>query len=137
MGLLVLGCALLIANSLAAPVSGASSKARRLTQLPLQRRWPAPKKNAGQRGLSGILRVSNQTKTELCVTVSIFSEPWFLSIPRSSRHLRDPEGHRSKPSTYAGAPRIVNRDSRFGIASDSRCNDLKNHGAKHFSLERR
>jgi hypothetical protein len=41
------------------------------------------KKKAGQRKPSGLKKVSNQTKTELCVTVSIFSEPWFLSIPRA------------------------------------------------------
>jgi hypothetical protein len=37
-------------------------------------------------------RVSNQTKTELCATVSILSELRFLSIPESSRHLQNPEG---------------------------------------------
>ena len=33
-----------------------------------------------------LVGVSNQTKAELCVTV-VFSELWFLSIPKSLRHV--------------------------------------------------
>jgi hypothetical protein len=41
------------------------------------------RKNAERVHTFGIFRVSKQTKTELCATVSILSEPWFLSIPES------------------------------------------------------
>ena len=34
-----------------------------------------------------LVGVSNQTKAELCVTV-VFSELWFLSIPKSLRHIQ-------------------------------------------------
>ena len=64
----------------------------------------APKEENSERGAEQKMpdgkairhfRVSNQTKTELCATVSILSELWFLSIPESSRHLQNPEGFRS------------------------------------------
>ena len=46
------------------------------------------KGNAGSRFTRdpAFSRVSNQTKAELCVTV-VFSELWFLSIPKSLRHV--------------------------------------------------
>src|SRR5947207_7545066 len=51
-------------------------------------------RSSGQKGNAGsrftrdpaFSRVSNQTKAELCVTV-VFSELWFLSIPKSLRHV--------------------------------------------------
>jgi len=49
----------------------------------------AVQENAGhQRGVvvRHLVDVSNQTKAELCVTV-VFSELWFLSIPKSLRHV--------------------------------------------------
>ena len=52
-------------------------------------RGPLVKKNAGPRFTRdpAFSRVSNQTKAELCVTV-VFFELWFLSIPKSSRHVQ-------------------------------------------------